>query len=412
MVNSAVTAGLGFFFWMVVARIYNTNDVGYGSAALSAISLLAALSLFGANITVIRFLPKAEKPNDLINTCLTLCGLIAIVIAVVFVLGLDLWSPALRFIQRNAIYAIAFIFFVIVSTFSTITDAIYVAKRRANYVLIMDATYSLLKIPLPFLLVLFFRSFGIASSLGIAVAIAVTIGLFVLVPRAQKGYRIKPALNRNLIGNLWRYSIGNYLATVLHSAHTWILPIIIINVLGSTQNAYFYITWVLAGLLGAIPTATANSLFAEGSHFEEDLQFNIRKALRFTYLLLIPAIVVMLLAGGWILSLFGSQYSINGTALLRIMAVAGVFLGVNYIYNTILRIENRIKELCLIYAFQTIAILMASYLLINRVGTIGVGYAWLGTQFTVSLYVIFNLIKRYRLKYKGYKDKKPQANKG
>jgi O-antigen/teichoic acid export membrane protein len=407
MINSAVTAGLGFFFWMVVARLYNTNDVGYGSATLSAISLLAALSLFGANMAIIRFLPKAEKPIDLINTCLTLCGLVAFVIAAVFVLGLDFWSPALRFIQRNAIYAIAFVIFVIVSTFSTIIDVVYIAKRRANYVLIMDGTYSLLKIPLPFLLVLFFHSFGIASSLGIAVAIAVTIGLFVLVPRVENGYRIKPALNRNLIGSLWRYSMGNYLAAILSSAPTWILPIIIVNVLGSEQNAYFYITWVLAGLLGAIPAATANSLFAEGSHFEEELLLNISKALRFTYLLLIPAIVIMLLLGSWILSLFGPQYSINGTALLRIIAVAGLFLGVNYIYNAILRIENRIKELCLIYAFQTVAILTTSYLLITRIGTIGVGYAWFGTHCAISLYVIFRLIKRYRLIYK---DKNQQGN--
>lgn len=396
MVNSAVTAGVGFFFWMVVARSYDKWDVGFGSATLSAISLLAALSLFGANTTIIRFLPKAEKPVDLINTCLTVCGMIAIVIAIIFILGLDFWSPALIFIKQNIVFATAFILFVVVSTFLTILNSTYIAKRRANYVLIQDLTHSILKIPLPALLVLLsFHSFGIASSLGIAMIVAVIIGIFILVPRAEKGFTVKPVINRNIIGNLWRYSTGNYLSAILNSAPGWILPILVVNMLGSEENAYYYITWILAMLLASIPIATSNSLFAEGSHFETDLQLNLRKTLRFTYLLLVPAIIIMQFLGGWILSLFGPGYSYHGLTLLRLLAVSFVFFGVNSIYFTTLRIENRITELCCIYALQGFATLTTSYFLIDKIGTIGIGYTYLGVRFITCLYVVFNLIRRY-----------------
>ena len=394
--NSYFTAGLGFFFWMVVARLYKPSDVGYGSAAISAISLIAVLSMVGVGTSVIRFLPKADKPVALINTALTLCGLIAAVAATVFVLGLGFWSPALIFIKQNVPYAVAFVLFVVVSTSSTILDAVFIARRKAFFVLITDSTYSLLKIPLPFLLVMYFHSFGIAASLGVAVAIATIIAIFVLAPRAQPGFSLKPGLDKLIISRSWRYSTGNYLSTIFSATPTWILPIIIVNVLGSEANAYFYITWVLAGLLGAISSGTSHSLFAEGAHFEEDIRRNIRKTIQFTYLLLIPAIVIMLLLGGWILSLFGHSYSHHGLMLLRVMSVASLFTAINHIYHTTLRIENRIRELIILVIIQSISILTASYLLIQQFDTVGVGYAWLGVHFCVSIYVIIRMIRRYR----------------
>ena len=109
--DNAVTAGLGFFFWMVVARFYSEADVGYGSATISAIILLSTLSLAGLGTTLIRFLPKTEKSLDLINTCLTLSALISLVISIIFICGLEVWSPALSFIRRDPIFGAAFVFY-------------------------------------------------------------------------------------------------------------------------------------------------------------------------------------------------------------------------------------------------------------------------------------------------------------
>jgi hypothetical protein len=70
--NTAVTTGLGFFFWMVVARFYTVYEVGVGSAIISAVYFLALLSTLGLDVAIIRFLPKSQKPVELINSCLTL----------------------------------------------------------------------------------------------------------------------------------------------------------------------------------------------------------------------------------------------------------------------------------------------------------------------------------------------------
>ncbi len=64
------------------------------------------------------------------------------------------------------------------------------------------------------------------------------------------------------------------------------------------------------------------SLFAEGSHFERELKSNVRKALKFIFLLLIPAVILIIFFGDYLLLLFEAEYSIKGLALLQIFAVS------------------------------------------------------------------------------------------
>lgn len=104
-------AGLGLFFWIVVARFYTEDEVGLGAAIISAICLLALLSRLGLDFALIRFLPKAEKPVDMISSCFVLSGIVALALAAIFIAGLNLWSPALGLIREDAIFSLAFVFF-------------------------------------------------------------------------------------------------------------------------------------------------------------------------------------------------------------------------------------------------------------------------------------------------------------
>ena len=162
----------------------------------------------------------------------------------------------------------------------------------------------------------------------------------------------------------------------------------VVNVLGAEQNAYFYIGWMMAGLLFAIPRAVSQSLFAEGSHFEDKLKENVTKSLKVTYLLLVPAVIVLILAGKWVLLAFGQSYSANALHLLWVLSVSSLPLAINSIYFTILRVTGRIKELVAIWGFIVLATLLVSYLIMPVTGIIGIGYAWLGAHAVVAIYVL------------------------
>lgn len=396
MANTVVTTGLGFFFWMVVARFYTPAEVGWGSAIISSISLLALLSVPGFGSTLVRFLPKAEKPQDMINFCFTIGGAISVVLAVVFIAGLDIWSPALVFIKQNIIFAAAFVLFVLAQTLSGMAHFVFIASRRADFVLSQSAIFSLLKIPLPILMVLFFHTFGIAASWGIAATVALAITLFLFVPRVQPHYKPVPNLKPGIVGSMWRYSASSYLARLFDAAPALVLPIMVVNLLGAEQNAYFYVAWMIAVLLFAIPAAVAQSLFAEGAHFEDDLWGNVVKSLRFVFVILVPAVVLVLLLGKWLLLLFGAGYSVSGLLLLRVLCVASLFIGVSRLYAATLRIENRMKELALIFGFITVATLLGSYLIMPLAGLVGIGYVWLAIQGVVGVYAILMIRARYR----------------
>jgi O-antigen/teichoic acid export membrane protein len=395
LTNTLVTTALGFFFWMIVARFYTDAEVGLGAAIISSMTLLAALGALGLGIALVRFLPKAERPVDMINSCLTLSGIAALVAAGIFLAGLDLWSPALDFIRHNVAFALAFVLFAMCWALSGLLDSIFVAGRRAEFVLSKNTIISLLKIPLPLLMVLFFRAFGIVSSWGIAVAVAIAISLFLFMPRVQNRYRPVPKLNLAIIRGVWRYSAGNYLANLVGTASGLILPIMIVNILGAAQNAYFYVAWMLAGLLFAIPVTVSTSLFAEGSHFEEELGIYVRRSLKFIFLLLIPAIILVVASGKWLLLLFGGSYSANALWLLWILAASSPLVAINGVYGTILRVERRIRELVLLTGFGAIAVLVGSYLIAPTAGIIGIGYVYISTQGLTSIYIALMMRSRY-----------------
>lgn len=123
----------------------------------------------------------------------------------------------------------------------------------------------------------------------------------------------------------------------------------VVNLLGPEQSAYFYIAWTISTLLVAISVAISTSLFAEGSHFEDKLRENVIKSVKFTFLLLVPAVILLVLVGKWLLLAFGQSYSANGLKLLRILIISSLPLGINYIYTSILRVTRRIKQLVVIW---------------------------------------------------------------
>ena len=396
MATTAVTAGLGFFFWMIVARYYTEYEVGVAAAIISAVKLLALISILGMDIALIRFLPKAREPVEMINSCFTVCGIVALAVSGIFIAGLDLWSPAIVFVRGNAMFLLAFIIFAVGWPLSGIVDSVFIAKRRAEFALAKNTIFSLLKIPLPIILVLFFHAFGIVSSWGIAIGIALIISLFLFLPRVQERYKPVLRIKLNIIKDIWKYSAGNYFVSIFSTAPSLVLPIIIVNLVSAEQTAYFYVAWMISSLLLAIPLAVSTSLFAEGVHSEEELAANARRSLRFILLLLVPAIALLVLLGKWLLLLFGEGYSSNALTLLWILGFSSLFAGVNSIYYTVLRVRDRIGELLMIRALTAITVLVASSLIAPTVGIVGIGYAWIGAQGLTSIYVMLRVRVRSR----------------
>jgi O-antigen/teichoic acid export membrane protein len=395
MIVSAVSALFGFAFWLIAARFYSPTDVGLASAAISGASLLAMLANLGLGHGLIRFLPHSGKnANSLINSCFSLGSLTSLVLALIFLGGINLWSPALVFIKENPIYFTIFLLFVLASTLSGLNGETFMAERRAGFVLAGGLIFNLLRLPLVILLAAFFHSFGIFTSLTIAVGVALLISVFFFLPRAQPGYRPFFAVNRKVLNETLHFSFANYLSVLFWTAPGLVLPIMVVNLLGAELNAYFYIAWAIGGMLSVIPGAASISLFAEGSYEQERLGINIWRSLKMILLLLVPLVMLVLAFADRLLLLFGTAYAQNATTLVRILAIACLPLAVNIVYLAIKRVEKKLKVIVSLTAFVAVVTLGLTYLLLPYMGINGAGIAWLVSQAIIALVITASWLRR------------------
>lgn len=394
MLNSAILAIAGFFFWAIAARLYPVEGVGLASAAISAMALLAVFSTLGLTYGLIRFLPGAgEKANDIINTCFTLGSVTSIALSLIFLAGLPFWSPALLPIREHPLFFAAFIIFTAAMTLQTFAQRSFVAERKTQFALWQGLVFGLSRfIPLVALAALF-HTFGIFASWGIAALVAVAISILLFLPKVQAGYRPLPTISKQIVNDMMHFSLANYAADLLWAIPNLVLPLIVINLLGAEPNAYFYIGWAVGSVLFTIPTAASFSLFAEGSYNKERLAGDIKRSLKLILLLLIPAIIIIILVGDKILLLFGSAYSENATRLLQILAISALPVSINYIYFSIKRVEMKMKSVIVLSAFIAVATLVLSYVLLPQIGILGPGVAWLAVQIIAAMIVGYKLVK-------------------
>jgi len=391
MMNTIGTSGLGFIFWIIVYRYYLPENVGLAVSLISTITLLGVFSTLGLNVGLIRFLPEIKKENapNLINTSLILGGVSSTLLASIFILGADFWTPKLILLREEHIFILLFLIFTIAQTTCLLNASVFIAQRQAKWVFINDTIFSGgTKLILIFIL-LEYREVGIVSAWGISIVIGVMISLGIILPRLFKTYKPKIRMKFKMIREMLRFSILNYISDILNRIPMLLMPLIIINLLSPSSAAYFYTPWLFASLLYAVPLSICSSLLAEGSTDYKNLSNSLKKAVKFLIIILIPAILLMLGLGYYILLIFGEIYATNTLPLLRIFVVAVIPYSANIIFVTIERIEKRMDLVILTFAIIATTTLGLSYLLLQKVGIIGIGWSWLLGHIIAQIVVIF-----------------------
>src|SRR5690349_1833916 len=74
--SNASQGAFGFAFWLLGAHFYSANDVGLATTLVTAVILIAYISLLGFNNTFVRYLPSSVERDDEINTGLILVGVL------------------------------------------------------------------------------------------------------------------------------------------------------------------------------------------------------------------------------------------------------------------------------------------------------------------------------------------------
>ncbi|MGE5472594.1 MAG: lipopolysaccharide biosynthesis protein [Ignavibacteriales bacterium] len=397
--------GSGFFFWIIAAKLYSSDQIGLAVAIISCMSLISMFSRLGFDVGIIRYLPSTGNKNQMINSCLTITSVVSVLFCILFLAGLDILSPKLIFLRDNISYMIIFILFTVATSISFIQSSVFIALRYSKYSLIqiLFATPRILILPL----IIMYGLFGMYLAYGMGILAASIIGIN-SISKIDKTYKFKPSFKKDIFKEIFNYSFKNYISIIFEGIPTYILPLLVVNILGTQQNAYFYIAWCFSSFIQMIPQSTATSLLAEGSNKDSTRKDPI-VAIKFIYSLLLPVIVVVFLFGKYILLIFGGEYSANSFNLLKILSIASIPFTLNIIYISIKRIERHIEPVIYMYSFLGIFSIVFSILLVKWLGLNGIGVSWLLVNSILVIIIWKDIFKLLGLTPQTYIDIQNQA---
>ncbi len=391
--NSLVTAVTGFLFWVLAARLYPDEIVGLASAVISAMSLLTLFANLGLDFALIRFIPESKNPSTLLKTCFIVSSLTAVVISVTFIIGLSFWSPRLLLIKESGLFIAVFIIVTTLSTIQGFTRQAFIAYRKASLSLAQGLTFGLSK----FIALLFLTgllTLGVFTAWGIGSGLAVVVGMLLLTFATQVKFKISSLIDLGVLKRLIRFSLQNYLANMIWTIPGFVFPLLIVNMIGAQENAYFYIATRVSAFLSIVSIAVSTSLFAEGSYEEQAITRHVRRSLKFTNIVLIPLVIVFLFGSNLILQIFGDTYSQMAAGILRIFAIASIPANLNLIYFSKKRVQRKMTPVILLTIFISGGILALSAIFLPRYGIIVPGIANLIFQSIGSLLVLYDLLKQ------------------
>ena len=176
------------------------------------------------------------------------------------------------------------------------------------------------------------------------------------------------------------------------------LPVIVVTVLSAAANANFYISWQLANAAFVLPGSLALMLYAVGADNRQALAERLSFTLRLSLALSVVAGLLLSICSQLILSIFGSQYAVNGTTTLVLLAASGIPTTVKNHYVTVCRVTGQMRSaLPLVYG-GALAEMAGSYLGGKTAGLTGFSAVWVGVLCLEAILMLPALIRTLREK--------------
>ncbi len=370
MLSTLVAGVFGFGFWIIAARTISSYDVGLATAVIAAATMISALARIGLDVSLIRFIPESKNAAGLYSNSVYIPIILSLLLSAIYLAGIEVFSPSLAFL-RNGLFTVMFITYIVTYSLNTTQNMLLVALRRADLQLLQNLT---LGARLPILFVV--SSLGVISilaTINIAYLASVLIGLYLVY---KLGIRPSRKIDWISLKNTFKFSIGNYVATLFSIAPTTVVPLLIVNLLGPDDCAYYYIAYYIMSILLMVPFGISISLFVEGSH-NLPLMANVVKSTKFMLAMLLPMIFVTVLFGDRILMLFSHEYSSHSFQMLQLLAVSSLFSGITYIYISIKKVQKDVSAINFLSVLTSGLLIALGYVLIPMYGLTGLGYAWL-----------------------------------
>lgn len=166
-----------------------------------------------------------------------------------------------------------------------------------------------------------------------------------------------------------------------------ILPILVTVQLSATENAWFYISFMLANFVFSLTYALSTVLYAMSAAQPSLLAQKIRFTLGLSFMTSLGANLILQPGAGLLLGIFGHAYVDQAAWCLRILSM-GVFpLIIISHYVALCRIQNRLTSVILPIAAGAILELAGAAIGAHLSGLAGLSLGWLAGLILEALYM-------------------------
>lgn len=378
--TSVVTAGLGFIYWTVAARMYPVADVGESTTAISAMSLIAPFTVLGFGTALISRLPTMQSGRaQLVSTAVVVCAVAAFLVSLACALLLPASYLGLPGIGESIWPTMLFAGGIVAHSVGLLLDNALLSATGGGVQLRRNTIFASVKLVLLVVIALTLNRYG---SLGIYASwfVAGLLSILVVGIKLVRDYGLSPGdlvPRLSALDGLHFHAVKHHILNLSLSVPYYMMPIVANVILGSEQAGYLYATWSLAGFVFMLPMAMSISLFASGAKDSSTILRELRFTLRLSMAACTAANLIILPMGGLLLQVFGPAYAENGRDLLIVLCLGGFGVIIRDHHVAVARIAGRVgREGALMIALGAGEIIAAA-IGAHRGGLLGLGLGWL-----------------------------------
>lgn len=397
----AVTSALGMVFWLIAARQFPIASVGVAGAAVSTMLLLGTLGTCGLGTLLIARLPLTDQGRRrvLVRTALAVAAAGGLVLgAVVPLAAIALFGVAdLRAITGNPGTATLFAVGCALMAVSIVVDQAVLVIGNGNLQLERNTLASAAKVVVLIVLVV------LGETGGMAIFLAWTLGTLVTLPlvawRTRGGRALADPgrlLDRTTLRGLGGQALSHHSLNTALQAPLQLLPLLVLIGVSAQSNGVFSTALQVTGVIFALPFAIAVALFASARGSERDMIDRMRLTLPLSLAISVAANLVLFPLAGFVLSLFGAEYSAQGVEVLRLLALAGLPIVVKDHFVALRRVQGRTTEATAVLVVMAAFELAAAAIGMALGGVVGLCAWWLGALVVQALVLSWPLLSAAR----------------
>lgn len=147
--TALINSGLGFVYWWLAAKVYEQAVVGIASAVVSAMILLGSIAMLGLGTLLVGELARRKgQEAELISTAIAAVTLAAIAAALIFAIGMAIFTHDFDVLINNPIHLLLFVVGVIMTALTLMLDQALIGLLRGEVQLRRNIIASIIKVVL------------------------------------------------------------------------------------------------------------------------------------------------------------------------------------------------------------------------------------------------------------------------